>query len=557
MTTSFPPISYPNKPVPPFTAEPPRNQFPGFFPDMWKNITGKPYITVSSKGLANGQSEYFNDGADFGPDSLQADGSLTQTVGIMEAVDYSLANGGDMDIKFIGTTFLIDAPIYKIYDSAQTVHFPNFIGSGLASAGNTSTNVPVTIQCGNSFPSGEYMLAILENGNLGVNVTGWKCEGITLNGKSPNGSTLGAGFSTNCMLYSTVQLMVVNTIAPAPVITTVSGLTTSGAVNIVGNGNSGSTFNYWDISVESCGMDGIYIAGAAEQSILYPRYVSGFYRYGLYANLAGTTAILILNPDIEGSGSNTTSPGGGFPNTSPYMLTSAIYTIINPMQFSTDSNTNGPSFACNNANVAIFGGLLRAGNNSNLLIDMIGGNVVNIYGTQLNFNSSYGYAIGSSAFGDGYPIVLQNVYFNDSNTSSTFTYPIDTSELPNIKIENAYQTNTNYILSSFGSASIAGTKPTLSANPPISGTAYQNTNPFDIRLKIPITYNPTTTAAATLATGISSTSTVTTTTKVSIPAGLTAADGQILTYDMVIPAGWYYELVATNATIGTAEVETA
>ena len=98
---------------------------------------------------------------------------------------------------------------------------------------------------------------------------------------------------------------------------------------------------------------------------------------------------------------------------------------------------------------------------------------------------------------------------------------------------------------------------TISTNPPVSGTVYQNTNPYDIRLKIPVTYSPTTTAAATLATGISASSTVTTSTKVSIPSGLTAADGQMLTYDMVVPAGWYYELVATNATIGTVEVQAA
>ena len=103
MTTSFPPINYPNKPVPPFTAPAPRNPFPGFYPDMWRNITGKPYITVSSKGLANGQSEYFNDGADFGPDSLQADGSLTQTMGIQEAV-------------LTGKHVKVLEGIYQIYD---------------------------------------------------------------------------------------------------------------------------------------------------------------------------------------------------------------------------------------------------------------------------------------------------------------------------------------------------------------------------------------------------------------------------------------------------------
>ena len=97
--------------------------------------------------------------------------------------------------------------------------------------------------------------------------------------------------------------------------------------------------------------------------------------------------------------------------------------------------------------------------------------------------------------------------------------------------------------------------PTLSTNPPVSGTAYQNTNPYDIRLKIPVTYSPTSSAAATLATGTSSTSTVTTSTKVSYPAGITT--GIIDTYEMVVKAGQYFELVATNATIGTAEVQAA
>ena len=93
MTISLPPISYPAKPRAPFTGTPPENLFPDRFPMEWKNITGKPYITVSSKGLANGQSEYINDGADFGPDSLQADGTLTQTAGILEAWNYAVSIG--------------------------------------------------------------------------------------------------------------------------------------------------------------------------------------------------------------------------------------------------------------------------------------------------------------------------------------------------------------------------------------------------------------------------------------------------------------------------------
>ena len=114
------------------------------------------------------------------------------------------------------------------------------------------------------------------------------------------------------------------------------------------------------------------------------------------------------------------------------------------------------------------------------------------------------------------------------------------------------QLNTNPYLGITGF--VVSSPPSLQANPPVSGTVYQNKNSYDIIIKVPVTYNPTSSAAATLATGISSTSTVTTSTKVSIPSGLKAADGQILTYEMRVPAWWYYELVATNATIGTAEI---
>lgn len=159
--------------------------------------------------------------------------------------------------------------------------------------------------------------------------------------------------------------------------------------------------------------------------------------------------------------------------------------------------------------------------------------------------------IKNFASGNGYVLWGQNSSANKNQIGHIL--------LGDIFLENVAGTFTNLALDS---SSIISTTPspataTISTNPPVSGTTYQNTNLNNIRLKIPITYNPTTTAAATLATGISPTSPPTTSTKVSIPAGLTAADGQILTYDIVIPAGWYYELVATNAVIGTAEVQTA
>jgi hypothetical protein len=54
---------------------------------LQKNVKGKPYITVSAKGISNGLSDIPNDGADFGPDTPG-----TQTMGIQEAINYAMNN---------------------------------------------------------------------------------------------------------------------------------------------------------------------------------------------------------------------------------------------------------------------------------------------------------------------------------------------------------------------------------------------------------------------------------------------------------------------------------
>jgi len=67
----------------------------------YSRIQGKPSVTVSAKGISNGLSDTYNDGADFGPDTLlnatspnQYGSPYTQTSGIQEAIDYVWNNGG-------------------------------------------------------------------------------------------------------------------------------------------------------------------------------------------------------------------------------------------------------------------------------------------------------------------------------------------------------------------------------------------------------------------------------------------------------------------------------
>ncbi len=97
-------------------------------PSDWSTISGKPYITVSAKGIVNGLSSIPNDGADFGPDTMlgatapnQYGPPYTQTSGIQEAWNYALANAyyysnfNDyliLPIKLLNGSFNINSPLY-------------------------------------------------------------------------------------------------------------------------------------------------------------------------------------------------------------------------------------------------------------------------------------------------------------------------------------------------------------------------------------------------------------------------------------------------------------
>ena len=80
----------------------------------WNDLKGKPFITVSSKGIANGLSSIPNDGADFGPDTPG-----TETSGIQEAWNYAVSNPIGIygykkwipEIKLVGGVYIVETPI--------------------------------------------------------------------------------------------------------------------------------------------------------------------------------------------------------------------------------------------------------------------------------------------------------------------------------------------------------------------------------------------------------------------------------------------------------------
>ncbi|MFP3209660.1 MAG: hypothetical protein RXR82_08270 [Nitrososphaeria archaeon] len=101
-----------------------------------RNVQGKPYVTVSAKGISNGLSDTYNDGADFGPDTMlgatapdQYGPPYTQTTGIQEALNYAANIGAPVELG-PGTFYV-----------SETILLPNLLGLYLRGAGTHLTSI--------------------------------------------------------------------------------------------------------------------------------------------------------------------------------------------------------------------------------------------------------------------------------------------------------------------------------------------------------------------------------------------------------------------------------
>ncbi|MDG7037024.1 MAG: hypothetical protein JRN37_06635 [Nitrososphaerota archaeon] len=543
-----------------------------------KNVHGSSDIIVSSKGVVNGLSDIPNDGSDFGPDTTlnatspnQTGVPYTQTGGIMETVNYSSANG-QKEIKLtegvfnISTTISITSSHIHIKGEGNNIIMPLSSFSGNAYGDCIVIDVDkagfledITID-GLSFDFANISAGSLIEG-IHVKYTGGATtlEYYNIKLKNISGYNL-PSYSTT--YYNNNAVIYVTATNSTPVLSQGVIIEDFFAINcwiaIAFYGASGLIINNATI-LEGTNMGIATAPNSLDQSVnfgpttlmnlsnLTIMNVENALPYGISAGLViSGSGWNINNVVVQGYGigaSLSNIEGGGICTLSNASLlinsgigikvTGSSDTYAFPIQLTNVASTN-------NGN-GTGGGTGATGSGVYIL------NASPIF-TSCSFITNKGYGIYKDNTASGYTpkIKIINTVFDESGLNGNGSGPIYIGTNQSADEVVFYSTNPRYLPA-----------PTLSANPPVSGTVYQNTNPYDIRLKIPITYNPTSTAAATLATGISITSPPTTSTKVSIPAGLTAADGQILTYDLVIPAGWYFELIATNAVIGTAEVQAA
>ena len=464
MTTSFPPISYPSKPVPPFSAPAPRNPFPGFFPDMWRNITGKPYITVSSKGLANGLSEYFNDGADFGPDSLQADGSLTTTCGVLEAWNYAIVNKIGI-IKVKSGNYYIYSPLYLImdreiitiegdlnygYDLSSTTNFPVFVNKTTGS--NPYIQIGSTSGSTAGIPFGLSKIGFLGNNTASDGIVTVNVQNLWNNVNTANFSSkygvqiIGAG---NLHIYRDCWINGDNSVSGNSVFR-VDGIDTVSSYTI------GTT----EITVE--GRPEIYMPGTQ---------IAG----NVSSYETGTVGLDIADANLFGS---------------PYIHIRNVETLI----------------LDENAYVGV--------GNQNVITTLYPENFTTLITANGKSGSSW--------------LILQ------TNVGASLT------QTANFSNGNIVRIIPNPVVA---------LSPSLSANPPVSATVYQNTNPYDIEIDLPV-YATTAGTAGYVTIAKGSTSTPTAIGNQFVSGSTSSTSTEII--KLRVPTGWYYSFTGSGVTFATA-----
>ena len=93
--------------------------------------------------------------------------------------------------------------------------------------------------------------------------------------------------------------------------------------------------------------------------------------------------------------------------------------------------------------------------------------------------------------------------------------------------------------------------PSISANPPVSGTIYQNTNPYAIEIDLPV-YATTAGTAGYVVVEKGQTDTPAAIANQYVSGDTTYTVREIIR--LRVPAGWYYEFISSGVTFGTASV---
>ena len=470
----------------------------GFYYVAYKEKVHTPEIVVSAKGVANGLSEEYNDGWDFGPDSYDptstANPPYTQTSGIQEAGNYLIANGGGK-MFLNGMFFYIDVPIQFLGDVSIEI-------MGLTKGWyNTqgSQFMGTTILPSSSF-SGSQMISYFSKT---VNSGSIKFENILFYGNSSKNIN---GIMTNTVPSGYNQF-------PQTILRDCKFSWLDTAFNIQGSGGPNI-------------LDNVQVTDSITCAV-------------------GNASTHITSLELFNTGSSSTPSfqnAGGATNIDNVYIAGALgnWDIVNNAQLNIDTVYISPSSEV---------GLIQASSGYTNIGTMIIDTMPNIY--LFGFDNTTMYVKIHSVL-----MLLSADYTGLFNYNSSLDYSSSSVSIDNLQvIPNGY----TFAVGSLPTDLIPEVKiqpvsllaPTISANPPVSGTVYQNTNPYAIEIDLPAYASTSGTAGyVTIAKGSTDTPTAIANQYISGDTSSTSTD----IIRLRVPAGWYYEFTASGVTFGTASV---
>ncbi|MEM3861953.1 MAG: hypothetical protein QW203_05685 [Thermoplasmatales archaeon] len=458
----------------------------------WSALRGKPYVTVSAKGISNGLSNIPNDGADFGPDTPG-----TTTGGIMEAKEalpkvqnqqtLRMVPSGTIEIHFGGYPIKMTSPII-FYDD----EFINLISPDGFSQPVQPPNRP-TVYIENT--TGDPAFIMYPNPTV----------------PSTAGSDLGNG------IFRMDGISFMNTTSTGKGVFVFAPNPAGGSCSPNPSMFIGGVISVYDASEENFPL---YIStnGNDDDIHIYDLTVIG-----------ATTAT-----------ANMATISANHVNIEHLHLFSLSYTST--------TTSIGYGFMCS----------LGAGGNMYIgVLDIFS------YGANGVFN-----ALSATGVSGGTPIVIDEFYDETSgvqnNARDSNAILCSFSNRTDLFIGAITATGGAFgLISPYNVPVTIGTStnplitnkllptPTLTANPPVSATVYQNTNLYDIRIYLPA-YATTSGTAGSVAIALGSTSTPSTIGTKFINGSTSSSATEII--ELVVPAGWYYEFTATGVTFGTATV---
>jgi hypothetical protein len=456
----------------------------------WRDIAGRPYLTVSSKGTA--QTGITNNGADYGPDT-----SGTTTCGIQEAITGLPGSGG---IVFL--------------DSDDGSYF------GQYSAVTGQISVPSNVCLMSGMFGGEAYGVVVKVPPSYIKYTGSTSQdALVFPDQSAKNAMIGVaivGVTTKALVHRIGTRM--NVIRDCFIQNTGSGSSAGYGEQIDGSGGHNAEDNQMEDSYVEGQLAAIQIGTTSES-----QHSNDSTWFNVTAeNPSGGTVINHVNGGNH-QFVNFYSRGGGSPTFS---------TVGNLQIYGGEMLTSGGVMfqISGGTNTCIANMTMSAGN-------------IKVTNGQVTFRQVYANTgTGTISISGG----GAKVYVEDSCDFGHASFSISAGELhlPRDRIRWDPQTN----LTQTG-GSVFPELAAFSTNPPVSGTTYRNEDSTST-LYVDCTFNPTSTADATLAASIGPTSSPSTQFTVKLAAGTHI--GQDLIVPVHLPPYWYYKLTTTNATLNSS-----